>query len=75
MGEVGGVKLIDALSRRGLPPAETVIGEVLADNAASPFIDVESGVLLPGEARGLGQTWTGYWACWTTVFIGEEIVL
>lgn len=62
LGEVGGVMPIDALSRRGLPPPETVIGEVLADNAASPFIDMGSGALLAGEARGLGQTWTGYWA-------------
>lgn len=75
LGEVGGVMPIDVLSRRGLPPPETVIGEVLADNAASPFIDIESGALLPGEARGLGLTWTGYWDCWTTVFIGEEMVL
>lgn len=75
LGEVGGVMPMDALSRRGLPPAETVIGEVLADNAASPFIDIGSGALLPGEARGLGVTWTGYWDCWTTVFIGEDMVL
>lgn len=73
LGEVGGVMPMDVLSRRALPPA--VIGEVLADNAASPFIDIGSGALLPGEARGLGVTWTGYWACWTTVFIGEEMVL
>lgn len=51
LGEVGGVMLIDVLSRRGLPPPETVMGEVLADNAASPFMDIVSGVLLPGEAR------------------------
>lgn len=75
LGEVGGVMLIDVLSRRGLPPPETVIGEVLADNAASPFIDTGSGALLPGEARGLWLTWTGYWVCWTTVLIGEEMVL
>lgn len=75
LGEVGGVMPMDVLSRRALPPPETVIGEVLADNAASPFIDIGSGALLPGEARGLGVTWTGYWACWTTVFIGEEMVL
>lgn len=73
LGEVGGVKPIDVLSRRALPPPETVIGEVLADIAASPFIDMGSAALFPGEANGL--TWTGYWACWTTVFIGEEIVL
>lgn len=75
LGEVGGVMLMDVLSRRALPPPETVIGEVLADNAASPFIDMGSGAVLPGEVRGLGLTWTGYWACWTTVFIGDEIVL
>ncbi len=75
LGEVGGVMPMDALSRRGLPPPEAVIGEVRADNAASPFIDIESGALLPGEARGLGLTWTGFWACWTTVFMGEEMVL
>lgn len=75
LGEVGGVMAIDVLSRRGLPPPGVVIGEVLADNATSPFIDIESGALFPGEARGLGLTWTGYWACWTTVFIGEEMVL
>lgn len=75
LGEVGGVMAIDVLSRRGLPPPQVFIGEVLADNAASPFIDIESGALFPGEARGLGVTWTGYWACWTTVFIGEEMVL
>lgn len=75
LGEVGGVMPIDALSRRGLPPPEAVIGEVLADNAASPFTDRGSGALLPGEARGLGLSWAGYWDCWTTVFIGEEMVL
>lgn len=75
LGEVGGVMPIDALSRRGLPPPEAVIGEVLADNAASPFTDRGSGALLPGEARGLGVSWAGYWDCWTTVFIGEEMVL
>lgn len=72
LGEVGGVV---TLSRRGLPPPETVIGEVLVDNATSPFIDTGSVAFLPGEARGLGVTWTGYWACWTTVFIGEDMVL
>lgn len=75
LGEVGGVMPMDALSRRGLPPPEAVIGEVLADNAPNPFIDKGSGALFPGEAKGLGVTWTGYWACWTTVFIGEEMVL
>lgn len=52
-----------------------MIGEVLADNAASPFIDIGSGALFPGEAKGLVVIWPGYWVCWTTVFIGEEIVL
>ena len=75
LGEVGGVMPMDALSRRVLPPPETVRGEVLADNAASPFIDIGSGALFPGEARGLDKTWLGYWTCWTTVFIGEEMVL
>lgn len=72
LGEVGGVV---PLSSRGLPPPETVKGEVLADIATSPFIDIGSVAFLPGEARGLGVTWTGYWACWTTVFIGEDMVL
>ena len=66
---------MDALSRRGLPPPEAVMGEVLADSAASPFIDTGSGALLHGEARGLGVTWAGYGVCWTTVFMGEEMVL
>lgn len=66
---------MEALSRRGLPPAETVIGDVLADSVANPFIDKGSGALFPGEARGLWVTWAGYWTCWTTVFIGEEMVL
>ena len=57
LGEVGGVV---PLSIRGLPPPGAVIGEVLADNATSPFTDTESGAFLPGEARGLGGTWTGY---------------
>lgn len=56
LGEVGGVRPMDVLSRRGLPPPEPGTGEVLADNAASPFIDTGSGALLPGEARGLGLT-------------------
>lgn len=75
LGEVGGVRPIDALSRRGLPPTELITGEVRADNAANPFIDKGSGTLFPGEAKGLGVTWIGYWDCWTTVFIGEEMVL
>lgn len=75
LGEVGGVRPIDILSRRALPPPEVVVGLLLADIAGSPFIDKGSGVLFPGEARGLGVTWAGYWACWTTVFIGEEMVL
>jgi len=75
LGEVGGVRHMDGLSRRVFPPPEEVMGEVLADNAANPFIDRGSGALLPGEARGLGVIWTGYWACWTTVFIGEEMLL
>lgn len=75
LGEVGGVMLFEVLSRSGLPGPETVIGEVLADNAASPFMDIVSGALLPGEARGLWLTCPGYWACWTTVFMGEEMVL
>lgn len=60
LGEAGGVT---PLSRRGLPPPDVVIGEVLADNVASPLVDTNSGTLLPGEARGLGAIWTGYWAC------------
>lgn len=73
LGEVGGVIAKDVLSRRVFPPPETVMGEVLADNAASPFIDNASGAHFPGDAMGL--TLTGYWACWTTVLIGEEMVL
>lgn len=57
LGEAGGVT---PLSRRGLPPPDVVMGEVLAD---SPLVDTNSGTLLPGEARGLGASWTGYWAC------------
>lgn len=75
LGEVGGVIAMDDRSRRALPPPGAVIGEVLADNAASPFTEIESGTLFPGEARREGVTWDGYWACWTTVFIGEEMVL
>lgn len=75
LGEVGGVRPIDVLSRRAFPPPEAVIGEVLADSAANPLTDKASGALLPGEARGLGVTWTGYWGCWTTVLMGEEMVL
>lgn len=75
LGDVGGVMPMDALSRRGLPPPETVFGEALADNAAKPFIVKGSVTLFPGEARGLCMAWPGYWACWTTVFIGEEMVL
>lgn len=75
LGEVGGVMPIEVLSRRALPPPETVIGEVLADPVTSPLIDTESGTLFPGEAKGLGVTCTGYCTCWTTVLIGEEIVL
>lgn len=71
LGEAGGVR---PLSGRGLPPP-VVTGEDLADNAASPLVDTKSGTLLPGEARGLGAIWTGYWACWTTVLMGEEMVL
>lgn len=63
LGEVGGVIPMDVLSRRAFPPPEAVIGDVLEDNAASPFIDVESGALFPGEAKGLGETWVGYWVC------------
>lgn len=49
--------------------------EVLEDNAANPFIDKGSEALLPGEARGLGLPWTGYWDWWITVFIGDEMDL
>lgn len=59
LGEAGGVM---PLSRRGLPPPDVVIGEVLADNVVSPLVDTNSGIFLAGEARGLGATWTGYWA-------------
>lgn len=47
---------MDILSRTVLPPPEVVMGEILADNAANPFMDTGSGALLPGEARGLGVT-------------------
>lgn len=59
LGEAGGVT---PLSRRGLPPPDVGIGEVLADREASPLVDTKSGTFLPGEARGLGASWTGYWA-------------
>lgn len=75
LGEAGGVIAMDDLSRRELPPPAVATGEVLADKAASPFTDTWSGALFPGEARRVGVTWTGYWACCTTVFIGEEMVL
>lgn len=75
LGEDGGVMPMDALSRSVLPPPETLMGEVLADNADRPFIDIGSGTLLHGEARGLGVTCPWYCACWTTVFMGEEMVL
>lgn len=60
LGEAGGVA---PLSRRGLPPPDVVTGEVLADSVASPLVDANSGTFFPGEARGLGPCWTGYWAC------------
>lgn len=60
LGELGGVMPIDVLSRRVLPLSGTVKGEVLADNAANPFIDSGSEAFFPGEERGLGVTWTGY---------------
>lgn len=60
LGEAGGVT---PRSRRGLPPPDVGMGEVLADNVASPLVDTKSGTFLPGEARGLGAIWTGYWAC------------
>lgn len=72
LGEDGGV---EPLSRSGFTPPGEGTGEVRADSAASPFIVIGSVQVLPGDARGLGVTWTGYWACWTTVFIGEEMVL
>lgn len=59
-------------SRRTFPP-DPVKEEVLAVNAASPFMDICSGTLLPGDAKGLVET--GYGACCITVFIGDEIVL
>lgn len=59
LGEAGGLM---PLSRRGLPPP-VVIGEVLADNVARPLVENKSGTFLPGEPRGLGAIWTGYWAC------------
>lgn len=72
LGEDGGVV---PLSRSGFTPPGAGTGEVRADSAASPFIVTGSVQVLPGDAKGLGVTWTGYWACWTTVFIGEEMVL
>lgn len=39
-------------SRRTFP-ADPVMEEVLADKAASPFMDICSGTLLPGDAKGL----------------------
>lgn len=60
LGEAGGLM---PLSRRGLPPPDVVPGEVLADNGARPLVGNKSGTFLPGEPRGLGAIWTGYWAC------------
>lgn len=60
LGEVGGVMPIEVLSRRVLPLSGTVKGEVLADNAANPFMDRGSEAFFPGEDRGPGVTWTGY---------------
>lgn len=72
LGEAGGVIAMEDLSRRD-PVGGT--GEVLACRAARPFTDTRSGGLFPGDDRSVGEDWTGYWTCCTTVFIGEEIAL
>lgn len=54
LGEAGGVMAIDDLSSRQPPPV--VMGEVLADNAASPFTETGSGTLLPGDERRVEVT-------------------
>lgn len=72
LGEDGGVV---PLSKSWFTPPEVGTGEVRADSADSPFIVIGSVQVLPGDATGLGVTWTGYWTCCTTVFMGEEMVL
>lgn len=72
LGEAGGVMAMEDLSR--IDPLGGT-GEVLACRAASPFTDTGSGTLFPGDDISVGEDWTGYWACCTTVFIGEEMVL
>lgn len=72
LGDDGGVV---PLSRSWFIPPGAGTGEVRADSADSPFIVIESVQVLPGDAKGLGVTWTGYGDCCTTVFIGEEMVL
>lgn len=41
---------------RRIFPLDPVIEEVLADKAASPFMEICSGTLLPGDAKGLVVT-------------------
>lgn len=42
----------DVFSRKTFP-ADPVMEEVLAAKDVSPFMDICSGTLLPGEAKGL----------------------
>lgn len=74
LGDAGGVMEMDDLSIILTPPP-VVMGEVLADMAARPLTDTGSGTLLPGEYMTVELTGTGYWACWTTVLMGDEMVL
>lgn len=46
----------DGVFSRRTFPADPVKEEVLADKAASPFMDKCSGTVLPGDAKGLVVT-------------------
>lgn len=68
LGDAGGVIAMEDLSRCGT-------GDVRACRAARPFTDTGSGALFTGDDTSVGEDCTGYWACCTTVFIGEDMVL
>lgn len=72
LGEAGGVMEMEDRSRTD---PEDGTGEVLACRAARPFTDTGSGALFPGDDKRVGEDWTGYWACCTTVLMGEEMDL
>lgn len=72
LGEAGGVIAMEDLSKSE-PPAGT--GEVLAERAARAFTETGSGAFFPGDDSRVGEAWTGYWACCTTVLMGDEMVL